>query len=45
MRAVAAVVPVLTHYRQVLPYDIGRLTSLTVLRVLYERDTGVWLGG
>ena len=45
MRAVAAVIPVLTHYRQVLPYDIGRAASLTEQRVFYERDKRVGYGG
>jgi hypothetical protein len=44
MRAVAAVIPVLAHYRQVLPHDIGRLTSLTELCVFYERDKRVVYG-
>lgn len=45
MRAVTAVIPVLTHYWQVLPYDIGRAACLTEQRVLYERDRRMGFGG
>ena len=44
MRAVAAVIPVLAEWWQVLPYEIGRLTYLTEQRVLYERDRRMGLG-